>query len=257
MNLLFTICGRAGSKGVANKNIRDFLGFPLPFYTLSSIDLFCKNHKERLDRIHIALNTDSGELLKIAESANIPFYYIQRTSELGSDTASKLDVIRDTFVKCQALENVQYDIVIDLDLTSPLRTQKNIEDALALLISDSNCDIVYSVTNARRNPYFNMVKKGDNNYYEYIVKSNFTTRQMAPQIFDMNASIYAYRDSYLRDDQKKFADAKALITTMIDTAVLDIDSEEDYELMQIIAEYFYGKYDELDEVRQNIQSIIE
>ena len=40
MNILFTICGRAGSKGIKNKNVREFLSKPLPLYTLSAIDLF-------------------------------------------------------------------------------------------------------------------------------------------------------------------------------------------------------------------------
>ena len=44
MNILFTICGRAGSKGIKNKNIRKFVGKPLPYYTISAIDLFLKKN---------------------------------------------------------------------------------------------------------------------------------------------------------------------------------------------------------------------
>lgn len=39
MTVLFTVCGRAGSKGVKNKNIRDYLGTPLVYYTLAAIKL--------------------------------------------------------------------------------------------------------------------------------------------------------------------------------------------------------------------------
>ena len=42
MNLLFTICGRAGSKGIKNKNIKNFLDKPLALYSLSVIDLYLK-----------------------------------------------------------------------------------------------------------------------------------------------------------------------------------------------------------------------
>ena len=42
MRLLFTICGRAGSKGIKNKNLRDFVGKPLMYYSISAIDLFLK-----------------------------------------------------------------------------------------------------------------------------------------------------------------------------------------------------------------------
>ena len=38
MKILFTICGRAGSKGIHNKNIKTFCEFPLPLYSLSALD---------------------------------------------------------------------------------------------------------------------------------------------------------------------------------------------------------------------------
>lgn len=64
MNILFTICGRAGSKGIKNKNIRKFVGKPLPYYTISAIDLFLK--KTSLDiEADIVVNSDSRELLQL------------------------------------------------------------------------------------------------------------------------------------------------------------------------------------------------
>ena len=66
MRILFTICGRAGSKGIKNKNIRPFLGKPLPLYTLSAIDLYlCRQPDINAD---IVFNTDSKELIQIAEN---------------------------------------------------------------------------------------------------------------------------------------------------------------------------------------------
>ena len=62
MNILFTICGRAGSKGIKNKNIRMFVGKPLPYYTVSAIDLFLKRTKIEAD-YDIVVNTDSTELI--------------------------------------------------------------------------------------------------------------------------------------------------------------------------------------------------
>ena len=66
MNILFTICGRAGSKGIKNKNIRDFAGKPLPYYTISAIDLFLK--RTALDvQSDIVINSDSPDLLNMME----------------------------------------------------------------------------------------------------------------------------------------------------------------------------------------------
>ena len=44
--LLITICGRAGSKGFKNKNLKNFCGKPLVYYSLSAAELFIKNHPE-------------------------------------------------------------------------------------------------------------------------------------------------------------------------------------------------------------------
>jgi CMP-N,N'-diacetyllegionaminic acid synthase len=63
MKILFTICGRAGSKGIKNKNLKEFLGYPLAFYTVSAIDLFIKNNKQY--ECDIVLNTDSSDLIDL------------------------------------------------------------------------------------------------------------------------------------------------------------------------------------------------
>ena len=40
--VLITICGRAGSQGFKNKNLKIFLGAPLVYYTLSIAEYFQK-----------------------------------------------------------------------------------------------------------------------------------------------------------------------------------------------------------------------
>ena len=64
--LLITICGRAGSKGFKNKNLKTFCGHPLVYYSLSAAELFIKKHPEL--HIDIALNTDSPELAKAVQA---------------------------------------------------------------------------------------------------------------------------------------------------------------------------------------------
>lgn len=67
MKILFTICGRAGSKGIKNKNIREFLGKPLPYYTISAIDLFLKETTLDIEA-DIVANSDSRELLELMKN---------------------------------------------------------------------------------------------------------------------------------------------------------------------------------------------
>ncbi|MDR3541398.1 MAG: acylneuraminate cytidylyltransferase family protein [Desulfosporosinus sp.] len=256
MNLLFTVCGRAGSKGFRSKNIQTFLGFPLPYYTFSAIDLFIKNYANKYNNITVAVNTDSSELIALFEQTAIIFKTVSRKPEQATDVASKYAVIKDTMIECQNDSEKIFDIVVDLDITSPLRTLEDVELTIQALIQNLQADCSFSVTHSRRNPYFNMVIEQEG-FYERVLKSDFNARQQAPVIYDMNASIYAYRNSFLSAESTNGVfDGKAVVHVMEDTAVLDIDSEEDFKLMKVIAQYFYKNNKKYSDIRDNIKNIV-
>jgi CMP-N,N'-diacetyllegionaminic acid synthase len=251
MRILFTICGRAGSKGIKNKNLKEFLGYPLPFYTVSVIDLFIKNNKQY--DCDIVLNTDSGDLINLFRNKlTLPIHILERAPELGEDNTPKVYVIQNSYTDLKERLNKDYDMVVDLDITSPLRTLKDLENLVEKKLN-SDADVVFSVTDARRNPYFNMVMKTDNGY-ERVIRSNFNARQEAPKIFDMNASMYAYSPEFL-DSGKGIFDGKCDVIKMMDTAVLDIDHENDFEFMIVIAEYLFKKNKLYRDIRENIFNI--
>lgn len=258
MNLLVTLCARAGSKGVKSKNSRLFLGYPLVYYTLSAYGGFVKKYGKEYNQIDLALNTDSKELLEQCQRTKIKFTHIAREENLGGDKVAKADVIADTLLKMEEKKKVQYDVVIDLDLTSPLRTVEDINGCLQSLLHSEGANVAYSVTHSRRQPHFNMVMKNSEGYMERIIKGKFLTRQDAPECFDMNASIYAYRRiPLLNNSQNNIFDGRAVAWVMKDTAVLDIDSEEDFELLQILAEYFFRSYECYGLIRDNIVGLTE
>lgn len=255
MNLLFTVCGRAGSKGVRNKNIKDFCGHPLVYYTLSAIELFIKEKGYEYENINIALNTDSTELVELVDKSNIEYMHIERKAALATDTSSKLDVIKDTLKVSEARKGIKYDFVVDLDITSPLRTVDDIIHLMNKVNENNETEVVFSVTTSRRNPYFNMVMR-DTHGIRKVIDSNYTARQQAPTIYDMNASMYVYKRAFLYDDTRKsLFDANTDIIEMIDTGVLDIDHSEDFELMQVIAPYFYNKYPAFNTIREHITKL--
>lgn len=251
MNILFTICGRAGSKGIKNKNLIDFLGYPLPFYTVSAIDLYIKRNPDiKADTV---LNTDSDRLIEIfREQINYNVEIIKRESHLGLDHTPKITVVLNCLQIMKSRKYINYDMVVDLDITSPLRTVTDIEKLIEKKIN-SDADAVFSVTDSRRNPYFNMVMKTENGY-ERVMKSTFNSRQEAPEIYDMNASLYAFSPEFLESGKMLF-EGKCDVIKMKDTAVLDLDHKSDFELMQVIAEYLFNNYSEFGEVRDNIKNI--
>ena len=220
--LLITICGRAGSKGFKNKNLKNFCGKPLVYYSLSAAELFIKKHPEL--EIDVAL-----------------------------DRVPKVEVYKDSFARMEALASKQYDAMIDLDITSPLRTEQDIENAFAKAQEREDLQIIFSVCEARRNPWFNMFKiVGD--HAEMVIESQFTGRQQAPEVYDVNASIYVIRRAFLVDNPDPILwHSKFGVSVMMDTGIIDIDSEHDYLLMEAIAQHLYAHYPEFNAVRENIR----
>lgn len=248
-NILITICGRAGSKGFKNKNLKTFLGTPLVYYTVAIAEDFKKRLAEECETI-ICLNTDSKDLQKLVNDKYKYIELIDRVEELGGDKVPKMAVWHNSLDIMESKYNKTFDYVIDLDITSPLRQIDDVVNAYRKKIENKECQLIYSVCESRRNPYFNMVKV-ENGFATKFAASNFTTRQEAPNVYDMNASIYVIDADYLRNDKENMLlNAKSNIYEMYDTAVLDIDCEQDFELMEIIAQYLFERKDTFRKVQQ-------
>lgn len=251
MRILFTICGRAGSKGIKNKNLRRFCGKYLAHFTISVIDLYLARHPEIY--ADITVNSDSAELLELVANNGLrPVEKIVRDESLAGDSIGKIDVIKDCFIKMCAAHNTTYDMVVDLDITSPLRTVEDLEHVIDLQ-KKMKADVTTTVATARRNPYFNQVKR-TNHGVKKVIESNYTARQQAPEIFDMNASIYAYNPEYLSMG-KGVLDGYCEIVEMYDTGILDLDHENDFILMEIIAKYLVKNHVGFKEVYEHISSL--
>ena len=256
MRILVTICARAGSKGVKSKNMRDYLGSPICYYTLAALDLFRQRHGAEFDGITLAVNTDAADLFAQIDKTTMDYVPVPREEALATDTASKIDVIRDTLRRAQAATGQTFDVVVDMDLTSPLRKPSDIAGVVNTLLADDNADVAMSVTEARRNPYFNQLTVDADGYMHTAIASNFVARQQAPTVVDANASLYAYRPSYLRNNDGVLLHGRVKGWEMEDTAVLDIDSERDFMLLTALADIFYRSDEAFNVVHTNIQNIL-
>lgn len=244
MDILFTICGRAGSKGFKNKNLKEMNGVPLVYYTLAAIYVFMQRHPEH--SVSVGVNTDSALLKEVIKKQNsVQVYFIERKKELAGDEVPKVAVIQDTYK--QFIE-INPDVVIDLDITSPYRRVNDIENIINEYLQ-GQYDIVFSVVQARRSPYFNMVEKKKDGFYRKICNSSFTARQQTPESYELNASIYVYRPDFINGViEGTILDYRCGISIMPDFLVLDIDSEEDFEMMQYLHMFYCEKDPGLNEV---------
>ncbi|HEN2040315.1 TPA: acylneuraminate cytidylyltransferase family protein, partial [Enterococcus faecium] len=73
----------------------------------------------------------------------------------------------------------------------------NLEELIDEHLKNLDKDVYFSVVSARRNPYFNMVKRIENEV-TIVNKSRYTSRQQTPEVFEMNASMYSFKPEFLK-----------------------------------------------------------
>ena len=225
MKILGTICARGGSKGVKGKNLKMLNGKPLIAYTIELAIKWGKFDK-------IIVSTDDENIIKIAKDYGIDVPFV-RPKELSTDNAGKIGAIKHA-VKFLENQNEFYDVVIDMDATAPLRTLEDIDSCLKLFL-DNDVNNVYSVCECHKNPYFNMVELGANNYVHISKKlsSDILSRQMAPKVYEMNASIYVYNKDFLLATNSVHSD-KTMVYVMPQERSVDIDNQIDFNFVEYL-----------------------
>ncbi len=228
MNILVTICARGGSKGIPGKNIKSLAQKPLIAYTIDHGFKILQKFEGTM-----ALSTDSSEIKKVAKAYNLESDY-ERPAELATDSAGKIAAIRDVLKYYETRNKKSYDYILDLDVTSPMRTIEDITEALELLQQDPDALNIFSVSPPKRNPYFNMVERKENGYF-HLVKDHttFTSRQSSPEVYDMNASFYIYTRRYFNLDISSSVTRFSKIYLMKHHC-FDLDEPVDFEFMDFL-----------------------
>ncbi len=230
MNILITICARGGSKGIPGKNVKHIAGKPLIAYTIQ----LANKLKAKWD-VKVALSTEEDEIKTVASMFGL-FSTYKRPDFLSTDSAGKIDTISDLLLFEESLVGFKYDYVLDLDVTSPLRTLEDIEKALEILITNKKAKNIFSVNQASRNPYFNMVEKNLDGFY-ILAKSNsdgsVMTRQTAPKVYELNASFYWYKRSFFELGEKSAITDASLIYEM-NHVCFDLDHPIDFLFLEFL-----------------------
>jgi len=225
-NVLCTICARGGSKGVKNKNIKELNGKPLIAYTIEQAKasgLF----------EHIVISTDSDDIANIAKQYGAEVFF-KRSEEMASDTAGKLDVIKDAFKRSEKYYNRTFDYLIDLDATAPLRSVEDIINSFKQFKEHNNDNLITAMP-SRRSPYFNLVEQDKNGkvYLSKKLDDAVVRRQDAPKSYDMNASIYIWKRNIILHESSIFLDNTGLYV-MPEERSIDIDNELDFKFVEFL-----------------------
>jgi N-acylneuraminate cytidylyltransferase/CMP-N,N'-diacetyllegionaminic acid synthase len=181
----------------------------------------------------IAVSSDSMKILDISKKFGAD-YSILRPPELASDSAPKLPAIQHCVNEVETLSGENFDVIVDLDVTSPLRITKDIEGAVKLL-EDKNVSNVITGCPARRSPYFNLVERDEMGYARLSKppEKTITCRQETPECFDMNASIYVWNRAGLIGSKSIF-NADTLLFVMPEERSIDVDHEWEFEYVEFL-----------------------
>lgn len=214
---------RKGSKGVVGKNSRDLLGKPLIDWSLDQL-----LEHPRVDAVVVSTDDEAVYARAVAKGC---LEMGLRPPELASDTAAKWDVWQHALGKAEELIG-PVEAFLDLDCTSPLRSDDDIDGALDAFF-EKRPDMIMSCTEARKNPYFNLVEP-DQSGYLHVSKplpGGVVARQQAPVVWEHAASTYVVDPEYLKRAKGLFQ-GRVLPYLMPTERCLDIDTELDFMIVK-------------------------
>lgn len=222
---IITILCRKGSKGLPGKNKKILHGKPLYLWTVDTALEFKERHGCR-----VVVSSDDHEIL--TSCTNIGCTVVVRPESLAGDEVGKLDALRHAV----GVAGGDCDTVIDLDVTNPLRTVEDIATSLEIF-SDFRPKTLFSVTKARKNPYFNQIAANGG----LVCEGKHKTRQSAPPVYDLNCNIYIYQRFWLENlnNHSPICDG-CKIYEMPEWTAFDIDNQVDFEIVELMMSKYMG-----------------
>jgi CMP-N,N'-diacetyllegionaminic acid synthase len=229
--ILITLCARGGSKGVPMKNIKLLHGKPLIQYSIDTAKKFAISNQNDCT---LALSTDDDLILNTAKEFGLETNY-KRPEYLATDSAGKVDTIAHLLAYEENERGLKYDYVLDLDVSAPLRSVEDLNNAFKIVENDKDVFNLFSVSKAHRSPYFNMVESADDGYFQLVkpLSNSILARQNAPIVYDLNASFYFYKRVFFEHGFKSVMSPKALIYE-VPHICFDIDNLIDFDIMEFL-----------------------
>tara|TARA_Y100000741_G_scaffold352030_1_gene323731 strand:- start:350 stop:1051 length:702 start_codon:yes stop_codon:yes gene_type:complete len=221
--IIVLVPARSGSKGFKNKNLAMLKDIPLVAWPIIAAS------KSKLVS-SIYLSTDSKEIAEIGEKygAKVPWL---RPDHLASDSATRSEVI------LHAINNLDdFDYLVYLEPTSPLTTDKDIDDALRLLIQTENAQSLVSICKHSTHHPDYTVTKDKKNIISPLMHKSFheipVNRQDLDDCYFFDGSIYiTTKRSFL--ENKEFLTDNTIGFEVDERKSLEIDSSLDLELIKI------------------------
>lgn len=224
MNAVAIIFARGGSKGLPGKNIRLLGGKPLIAWSIEQA-LSIKRI------IRVIVSTDSEEIAEVARQygAEVPFI---RPEKFSKDDSPEWLAWQHAIKYLMEEAEVLPEIMISLPATAPLRIEIDIENCLDEY-EKGGSDVIITVTDAHRNPYFNMVKTNEDGTVGILnsIDSKISRRQDAPEVYDMATVCYVVKPKFVIDNSSIFEGRVKAVHIPSERAI-DIDTLLDFQITE-------------------------
>lgn len=224
------IPARAGSKRLPGKNKKLLSGKPLIAWTIEAA-----LQSTFIDEVIIS--TDDADIITITKGlgAKAPFV---RPKELTSDTASSFDVLVHAlnYVKN---EGIEYQNVVFLQPTSPLRTAKHIDEACRLF-EELEAKSVVSMTPAEHPIEWFGEIGSDLSLDAFFSSISLKRSQDYTTKFRINGAIYICQIRALLENKSFFFKSGSVAYIMDRLTSVDIDDEMDFKIAEYIQNEIVG-----------------
>ena len=181
---------------------------------------------------HVIVSTDSEEIAETSRKygADVPF---MRPRELATDESPEWLSWKHGLDYLMHSSSGLPEVMVSLQTTSPLRSVSDVESCLEQF-SKGGCDVVVTVSEAHRNPYFNMVKdKSDGTVTLVMEYSQVSRRQDAPIIRDLATACYVASPEFVLAHNSIFEGRVKAVNVPRERAV-DIDSLLDFKIAEFL-----------------------
>ena len=225
MNAFAFVFARGGSKGFPGKNIHDFRGKPLIAWSVE-----CAQSVTAIQSVIVS--TDSEEIAAIAQSygASVPF---MRPPELASDESPEWLSWQHALSFLRESDLGMPEVMISLPATAPLRSVSDVENCIEEYLKGES-DVVVTVTESHRNPYFNMVTENSEGNFELIMQqSRIFRRQDVPEVYDLSTVCYVANSEFVLSHGSIF-DGRVRAVKIPRERSVDIDSLEDLKYAEFL-----------------------
>jgi CMP-N,N'-diacetyllegionaminic acid synthase len=222
--VLAVIPARGGSKRLPRKNIMQLNGHPLIAYTI-------KAAQDAAKLTDFLVSTDDEEIAEVARNYGAPVPFL-RPAEIAGDSLGNAAVIRHSMEFMVAETGANYDILILLQPTCPIRSAEHIDQAVEMLWN-SPLDTLASVRGPVKKPFPNIKVIRDGDLLPFNPDENADDWEAG---YIYNAAIYAMkRDFFLREN--KFVSQRSVPLVMDRFHSADIDEEVDALVAQLYLNY--------------------